>query len=121
MKRPAGVASSGGSRKATVSTADLPDEIVQPLLRLGRVDRLTGGGTAADKAAFARAFAPSGQLTRPEEVGAVVLDLCRGSAPWQSGDALLVDAGPTVTPLWPRPTADEPLAPPAPPCLRDRV
>ena len=63
------------------------------------VDRLTGGGAPEAKAAFARAFAPSGQLTRPEEVGAVVLDLCLQSGPWQSGDTLLVDAGPTVTPL----------------------
>ena len=63
------------------------------------VDRLTGGGTPEAKAAFARAFAPSGHLTRPEEVAAVMLDLCLESGPWQSGDALLVDAGPTVTRL----------------------
>jgi NAD(P)-dependent dehydrogenase (short-subunit alcohol dehydrogenase family) len=63
------------------------------------VDRLTGGGAPEDKASCAQAFAPSGRLTPPEEIAGVVLGLCNGSDTARSGDALLVDAGPTITAL----------------------
>ena len=63
------------------------------------VDRLTGGGTPEDKARFAEAFAPSGRLTPPEEIADVVLELCNGNRTARTGDALLIDAGRTITTL----------------------
>lgn len=64
------------------------------------VDRLTGGAGPEARMAFARAFAPSGELTGPEEVAAVVADLCTPTAT-ATGQVLLVDAGGAVIPLRP--------------------
>ncbi len=63
------------------------------------VDRITGGEGLEARAEFAAGFAPSGQLTRPEEVADLVIDLCDGANPAPSGEALLVDANSTVTKL----------------------
>jgi NAD(P)-dependent dehydrogenase (short-subunit alcohol dehydrogenase family) len=57
------------------------------------VDRITGGQGADARAGFAAAFAPSGKLTQPEEVAALVADLCDERLPAASGDAYLIDAG----------------------------
>jgi NAD(P)-dependent dehydrogenase (short-subunit alcohol dehydrogenase family) len=62
------------------------------------VDRLTGGAPE-DKAGFAAAFAPSGRLTPAAEIADVVLELCNGYRTARSGDALLIDAGRTVSAL----------------------
>ncbi len=63
------------------------------------VERLTGGGDPAAKADFAAGFAPSGKLTLPAEIASTVMDLLAGGVAFESGEAILVDAGPTVTPL----------------------
>jgi NAD(P)-dependent dehydrogenase (short-subunit alcohol dehydrogenase family) len=61
------------------------------------VDRITGGEGLEARAEFAAGFAPSGQLTRPEEVADLVVDLCDGANGAASGEALLVDANSTIT------------------------
>jgi NAD(P)-dependent dehydrogenase (short-subunit alcohol dehydrogenase family) len=63
------------------------------------VDRLTGGAGEEARGEFAGAFAPSGRLTPPEDVARFIVDLCAGTTDFKSGDAILVDAGPTVEPL----------------------
>jgi NAD(P)-dependent dehydrogenase (short-subunit alcohol dehydrogenase family) len=63
------------------------------------VDRLTGGAGLEAREEFAAAWTPSGHLGRPEEFAEVIADLWDGTLAAKSGDALLVDAGPTVTPL----------------------
>ena len=63
------------------------------------VDRITGGKGHEARAEFAAGFAPSGLLTTPQEVAELVVDLCAGTNPAASGDALLIDANNTVTPL----------------------
>lgn len=65
------------------------------------VDRLTGGAGQDAKAQFAAMFAPSGKLTRPEDVGTVVADLASGTGGYRTGTVLLIDAGPTVEILEP--------------------
>lgn len=60
------------------------------------VDRLTGG-EPGDKAGFAAGFAPSGMLTPASDVAQVAVDLLDGRLSARSGDAYLVDAGPTAT------------------------
>ncbi len=62
------------------------------------VDRLTGGGSD-EKAGFAAGFAPSGRLTPVEDVARVAVDLLTERPRRASGEAVLVDAGPTVTVL----------------------
>lgn len=62
------------------------------------VDRLTGGAPD-DKADFAAGFAPSGNLTSPEDVAQVMLGICSRDEAISSGRAVLVDAGPTVSEL----------------------
>jgi NAD(P)-dependent dehydrogenase (short-subunit alcohol dehydrogenase family) len=63
------------------------------------VDRLTGGQGPQARASFAAQFAPSGKLTQPEEIADVVAGLAGRTVSYRSGDALLVDAGPSVTPM----------------------
>jgi NAD(P)-dependent dehydrogenase (short-subunit alcohol dehydrogenase family) len=58
------------------------------------VERIAGGDDANEIAA---ALTPSGLLGRPEEVAEVVAGLWDGSVDATSGDALLVDAGPTLS------------------------
>lgn len=100
----------GGTKAAVVSMTrsaaiDLQDEgiavygVAPYIVDTPMVDRLTGGQGPEARAAFAAQFAPSGKLTRPEEVAEVVLDLFAGSADVAPGDVLLVDAGPTVEKL----------------------
>ena len=60
------------------------------------VDRIAGDLGAAQLAAVAT---PSGQLGRPEEIAGVVADLWSGALAFESGDALLIDAGPTLATL----------------------
>ena len=60
------------------------------------LDRLTGGQGLQARQEFAAQFAPSGRLTRPEEIAEVILDLCAGTTAFSSGDVVLVDAGPTT-------------------------
>jgi NAD(P)-dependent dehydrogenase (short-subunit alcohol dehydrogenase family) len=62
------------------------------------VTRLAGDDPQ-DRAGFAAGFAPSGRLTPVDDVAQVALDLLDGTLAARSGDALLVDAGPTTTPL----------------------
>jgi NAD(P)-dependent dehydrogenase (short-subunit alcohol dehydrogenase family) len=62
-------------------------------------DRLTGFGGPDAKTALAAQFAPSGKLTSPDQVAQVVVGLADKTAPYHSGDVLLVDAGPSVTPM----------------------
>ena len=63
------------------------------------VDRITGGKGLEARAEFAAGFAPSGLLTRPDEVAELVVDLCDGINEAASGAALLIDANSTVTSL----------------------
>ncbi len=63
------------------------------------VDRLTGGAGPEARAGFAAQFAPSGELTPPEDVAKVVVDLASGAGGYPSGTVLLVDAGPTIATL----------------------
>lgn len=110
-KVPVAIAVAYGATKAAVvsltrsAAAGLEDEGVRVLaicpwiVDTPMVDRLTGGGAPQDKASFAKAFAPSGRLTPPQEIADVVLDLCDGNRTARSGDALLVDAGGAVTAL----------------------
>jgi NAD(P)-dependent dehydrogenase (short-subunit alcohol dehydrogenase family) len=63
------------------------------------LDRLTGGQGPEVRAAFAAQFAPSKRLTTPDEIAQVVLGLCRRNSGYRSGDVLVVDAGPSVTPF----------------------
>lgn len=63
------------------------------------LDRLTGGQGPEVRAAFAAQFAPSKRLTTPDEIAQVVIGLCNGTSGHQSGDVLVVDAGPSVTPF----------------------
>lgn len=62
------------------------------------VTRLAGD-VPEDRAGFAAGFAPSGLLTPVEDVARVAVDLLDGTIAARSGDALLVDAGPTVSSL----------------------
>lgn len=62
------------------------------------VDRLTGG-EPLDKAEFAAGFAPSGELTSPDEVGEAMVGICSGEVDVAHGGAVLVDEGPEISPL----------------------
>jgi len=63
------------------------------------VDGLTGGQGPQARAAFAAAFAPSAKLTPPEQIAGVVAGLAGRAVSYHSGDVLLIDAGPSVTPM----------------------
>lgn len=60
------------------------------------LDRLTSGQGLQARQAFAAQFAPSGQLTDPRDIAAMVVDLFAGTAPFSPGDVVLVDAGPST-------------------------
>jgi NAD(P)-dependent dehydrogenase (short-subunit alcohol dehydrogenase family) len=60
------------------------------------LDRLTGGQGIEARRGFAAQMAPSGQLMTAAEVAGAVVDLCSRTSGYKSGDALLIDAGPTV-------------------------
>jgi NAD(P)-dependent dehydrogenase (short-subunit alcohol dehydrogenase family) len=63
------------------------------------VDGLTGGQGPQARAAFAAAFAPSGKLTPSDQIADVVAGLAGRTVSYHSGDVLLIDAGPSVTPM----------------------
>jgi NAD(P)-dependent dehydrogenase (short-subunit alcohol dehydrogenase family) len=63
------------------------------------VDHLTGGQGPQARASFAAAFAPSKKLTPPEQIADVVAGLAGRTVSYRSGDVLLIDAGPSVTPM----------------------
>jgi NAD(P)-dependent dehydrogenase (short-subunit alcohol dehydrogenase family) len=63
------------------------------------VDHLTGGQGPQARAGFAAAFAPSKKLTTPDEIADVVTGLAGRTMSYRSGDVLLIDAGPSVTPM----------------------
>jgi NAD(P)-dependent dehydrogenase (short-subunit alcohol dehydrogenase family) len=67
------------------------------------MDRLSGGQGLEARAGFAAKFAPSGKLTPPDEVADVVVGLAGRTVSYHSGDVLLIDAGPSVTPIGPDP------------------
>lgn len=100
----------GGTKAAVVSMTKAVAEGLAPrnirvfavcpyIVDTPMVDRITGGEGPEARAEFAAGFAPSGLLTTPEEVAELVVDLCDGTNPAASGEALLVDANNTVTPL----------------------
>ncbi len=93
----AGVVAAGRSVAPLLAESDIEVYTLCPwVIDTPMVDRLTGGAPD-DKTGFAAGFAPSGRLTRAEEVAAVALDLLDGRLSARSGDAYLVDAGPAVT------------------------
>lgn len=95
----AGVVAAGRSAAPALAEAGIDVVTLCPwVIDTPMVDRLTGGAPD-DKAGFAAGFAPSGLLTAPADVAAAALDLLDGRMPTRSGEAYLVDAGPTVTPL----------------------
>jgi NAD(P)-dependent dehydrogenase (short-subunit alcohol dehydrogenase family) len=100
----------GGTKAAVVSMTEAAAEgladrnigvfaVCPYIVDTPMVDRITGGEGLEARAEFAAGFAPSGQLTRPEEVADLVVDLCDRTSSATSGDALLVDANHTVTML----------------------
>jgi NAD(P)-dependent dehydrogenase (short-subunit alcohol dehydrogenase family) len=100
----------GGTKAAVVSMTEAAAEglaernidvfaVCPYIVDTPMVDRITGGEGLEARAEFAAGFAPSGQLTRPEEVADLVIDLCDGTNPAESGEALLIDANNTITML----------------------
>jgi NAD(P)-dependent dehydrogenase (short-subunit alcohol dehydrogenase family) len=100
----------GGTKAAVVSMTEAAAEglaernicvfaVCPYIVDTPMVDRITGGEGLEARAEFAAGFAPSGQLTRSEEVADLVIDLCDGTNPAESGQALLIDANNTITML----------------------
>ena len=90
------------TKSAAVALADQQVRVVAVcpyIVDTAMVDRLTGGQGPEARAAFAEAFAPSRRLTDPDDVAAVVADLCTGRREAASGEALLIDADGVVTTL----------------------
>ncbi|MDQ1106685.1 SDR family oxidoreductase [Nocardioides zeae] len=95
----AGVVAAGRSAAPLLADAGIAVYTLCPwVIDTPMVDRLTGGAPD-DKAGFAAGFAPSGRLTTTDEVAQAAWDLVEGRIAASSGDAFLVDAGPTVTRL----------------------
>lgn len=93
----AGVVAAGRSAAPLLAEAGMNVYTLCPwVVDTPMVDRLTGGAPD-DKTGFAAGFAPSGVLTPVEDVARVALDLLDGGLSARSGDAYLVDAGPTAT------------------------
>jgi len=95
----AGVVAAGRSAAPLLAEAGIDVFTLCPwVIDTPMVDRLTGGA-ADDKAGFAAGFAPSGRLTSVDDVARVAVDLLTEQPRRESGEAILVDAGPTVTVL----------------------
>jgi NAD(P)-dependent dehydrogenase (short-subunit alcohol dehydrogenase family) len=95
----AGVVAAGRSAAPLLAEAGIDVLTLCPwVIDTPMVDRLTGGA-ADDKAGFAAGFAPSGRLTTVDDVARAAIDLITEQPRRASGEAVLVDAGPTVTVL----------------------
>ncbi|MDF2047881.1 MULTISPECIES: SDR family oxidoreductase [Microbacterium] len=95
----AGVVAAGRSAAPLLAEAGIDVFTLCPwVIDTPMVDRLTGGAPD-DKAGFAAGFAPSGRLTPVDDVARAAVDLVTAQPRRASGEAILVDAGPTVTVL----------------------
>jgi len=95
----AGVVAAGRSAAPLLAEAGIDVFTLCPwVIDTPMVDRLTGGAPD-DKAGFAAGFAPSGRLTPVDDVAQAAVDLVTEQPRRASGEAILVDAGPTVTVL----------------------
>ncbi len=95
----AGVVAAGRSAAPLLADAGLTVYTLCPwVIDTPMVDRLTGGAPD-DKDGFAAGFAPSGRLTPVDDVARAAVALLTDEPRRPSGEAILVDAGPTVTVL----------------------
>ncbi|TKV56903.1 SDR family oxidoreductase [Nakamurella flava] len=95
----AGVVAAGRSAAPLLADAGIDVYTLCPwVIDTPMVDRLTGGAPD-DKNGFAAGFAPSGRLTPVDDVARAAVDLLTMEPRRPSGEAILVDAGPTVTVL----------------------
>ena len=90
------------TRAAALGLADQGIDVVAVapwIIDTPMIDRLTGFQGQEARAQFAALFNPSGKIASPEHVAEVVVRLADRTGHYRSGDVLLVDAGPSVTPM----------------------
>ena len=90
------------TRAAALGLADQGIDVVAVapwIIDTPMIDRLTGFQGQEARAEFAALFNPSGKIASPEHVAEVVVRLADRTGHYRSGDVLLVDAGPSVTPM----------------------